>query len=151
MVGMSKPQVYAAMASAGLYFRTIGPADWNVAVGESPPYGTVVAWHATVTVRTAHSAAVPSPPVSGATTMPDVLYRTRAETYRAMAAAGLYFRTVGPANWDIVTAQNPRPGTRIAVRSEVTVGTAYVRTSSPSPVRRSRATGRSPRGADSGR
>ncbi len=128
VVGASKAAVFAAMSRAGLYFRTVGPGNWNVAVGESPAAGAVVPWHSTVVVRTAVRTATPS---SAATTMPDVLYRTRSETYAAMRRANLYFRTVGPANWNIVTGQNPRPGTALAARSTVTVVTAVVRTSSP--------------------
>ncbi|MHB8334142.1 MAG: PASTA domain-containing protein [Acidimicrobiales bacterium] len=118
----------AAMARAGLYFRVNGPTGWNDVVAENPRPGTLVPWHSTVVLATTVSSA----PQSGTTVMPDVLYRTRSEVFAAMAHAGLYFTTRGPANWTIVVAQDPRPGSTIAVHSSVVVVTARVATTSPS-------------------
>ena len=117
----------AAMARAGLYFRVNGPTSWNEVVAENPRPGTLVPWHSTVVLATTISSA----PQSGTTVMPDVLYRTRSEVFAAMAHAGLYFSTRGPANWTIVVSQDPRPGSTIAVHSSVVVVTARVATTSP--------------------
>ena len=117
----------AAMARAGLYFRVNGPTGWNDVVAENPRPGTIVPWHSTVVLATTVSSA----PQSGTTVMPDVLYRTRSEVFAAMAHAGLYFTTRGPANWTIVVAQRPRPGSTIPVHSSVLVVTARVATTSP--------------------
>lgn len=128
VIHFDRATTFAAMSRAGLYFRVNGPANWNEVVAENPRPGTLVPWHATVVLATA----VTSAPVSGNTVMPDVLYRTRSEVYAAMAHAGLYFTTRGPANWTIVIAQDPRPGTAIAVHASVVVVTARVATTSPS-------------------
>ncbi len=120
---------FAAMGRAGLYFRTDGPRNWNEVIGENPPPGTLVSWHATVVLATTVAT---SAPAFGQTVVPDVLYRTRAETFAAMAQAGLYFSTRGPADWTIVVAQRPPPGSRVPARSTVSVVTAHVATSSPS-------------------
>ncbi len=128
VIHFDRATTFAAMANAGLYFRVNGPAGWNEVVAENPPPGTLVPWHSTVVLATT----VASAPQSGSTIMPDVLYRTRSEVFAAMAHAGLYFSTRGPANWNIVVAQSPRPGTTVAVHSSVLVKTARVATTSPS-------------------
>ena len=128
VIHFDRTTTFAAMANAGLYFRVNGPAGWNEVVAENPPPGTLVPWHSTVVLATT----VASAPQSGSTIMPDVLYRTRSEVFAAMAHAGLYFTTRGPANWNIVVAQSPRPGTTVTVHSSVLVRTARVATTSPS-------------------
>ncbi len=129
VIHFDRATTFAAMAQAGLYFRTNGPRDWNEVIAEHPPPGTLVPWGSTVVLAT--SVATVSP-ASGETVVPDVLYRTRAETFAAMAQAGLYFSTRGPVDWTIVVAQRPRPGSRVPVRSTVAVVTAHVALSSPS-------------------
>ncbi len=130
VIHFDRVTTYAAMARAGLYFRVNGPSGWNDVVAENPRPGTLVPWHSTVVLATTISNA----PQSGNTVMPDVLYRTRGEVFAAMTHAGLYFTTRGPANWTIVVAQDPRPGSRIAVHASVVVVTARVATSSPSGI-----------------
>ena len=127
VIHFDRATTFAAMTRAGLYFRVNGPAAWNDVVAENPRPGTLVPWHSTVVLATTVSSA----PQSGTTVMPDVLYRTRSEVFAAMAHAGLYFATRGPANWTIVVAQRPRPGSTIAVHSSVLVITARVATTSP--------------------
>ena len=55
VVGMDQAQVNAAMAKAALYYVTKGPgADtpaWTSVVSEVPAAGTMVKWHATVTLN----------------------------------------------------------------------------------------------------
>ncbi len=122
-----KATTFAVMAQAGLYFRTNGPSDWNEVVAENPRPGTLVPWRSTVVLATA----VATAPISGPTVVPDVLYRTRAETFAAMAQAGLYFTTRGPTDWNVVIGQRPQPGSRVPTRSTVSVVTAHIATSSP--------------------
>ena len=128
VIHFDRVTTFAAMSRVGLYFRVNGPSNWNEVVAENPAPGTVVPWHSTVVLATT----VASAPQSGNTIMPDVLYRTRSEVFAAMSHAGLYFTTHGPANWTIVIAQRPRPGTSIPVHSSVVVVTARVATTSPS-------------------
>ncbi len=124
VVHLDRVSTFAAMARAGLYFRTVGPKDWNVAVGESPAAGTPVPRGSTVVVDTA----VASAPTSGSTVMPDVLYQGRSAVFAAMRQADLYFVIRGPANWTLVTAQHPGPGSALAVRSTVVLGVARAAT-----------------------
>ncbi len=128
VVHFDRASTFAAMARAGLYFRTSGPANWNVAVGEVPRAGTLVPRGSTVVVDTA----VEAPRTAGTTVMPDLLYRSRSEVFAAMRQAGLYFVTRGPATWTLVTAQHPRPGTSLPVHATAVLGVARVATSSPS-------------------
>ena len=55
LIGLSRAGVYAAMRTAQLYFRTVGPGSsngkWAVALSQSPPPGTRVAWHAEIVVH----------------------------------------------------------------------------------------------------
>ncbi len=128
VVHFDRASTFAAMARSGLYFRTVGPANWNVAVGEVPRAGTLVPKGSTVVVDTA----VQAPRTSGTTVMPDLLYRHRAQVFAAMRQAGLYFVTKGPATWTLVTAQHPRPGTVLPVHATATLGVARVAASSSS-------------------
>ena len=65
LVGLSRARVFAAMRRAQLYFRTVGPGSsngsWIVALAQDPVAGTLVAWHAEITVRV--STQRPSTPV----------------------------------------------------------------------------------------
>jgi hypothetical protein len=55
LVGLSRARVYAALRSAQLYFKTVGPgssnSSWIVALAQSPRAGTRVRWHDEITVR----------------------------------------------------------------------------------------------------
>jgi beta-lactam-binding protein with PASTA domain len=55
VVGFTQAQVVAAMQKAELYYVTQGPgADspaWKTVVSEVPAAGTMVKWHATVTLN----------------------------------------------------------------------------------------------------
>jgi hypothetical protein len=69
LTGLSRAQVYAAMRRAQLYFVTLGPGSssnsWTVAVAQSPPAGTRVAWHAEVTLHVVvHRAPVTKPTIT---------------------------------------------------------------------------------------
>ena len=129
----SKAQVYAAMTSAGLFFRTDGPGSlngtWRSAITENPQPGTLVAWHATVIVAT--SLAAPSVTAHAPTRVPDVVHDSKARVYAALARAGLYFVTHGPGSadgtWTTAVAQSPAAGTLVAWHATVTLGTARVR------------------------
>ncbi len=54
IVGLTRAQVYAAMAAAQLYFNTTGPNSnstrWTTATAQSPLAGTVVKWHSYVLI-----------------------------------------------------------------------------------------------------
>jgi hypothetical protein len=72
--------------------------------------------------------------------MPDLIGRTRVQTYRVMRADGLYFVTRGPGSandhWAAVAAQSPRPGTLIAWHGEASVTVTTISPRGPRPVPR---------------
>jgi len=113
LVGRTRAQVYATMRADQLYFRTRGPgsanATWVSVVAQSPPPGTMVAWHFEATL----SVSMRAP--HGARRMPRLVGRTRAQTYAVMRKAQLFFTTHGPGSstgkWVVVLAQSPAPGT----------------------------------------
>jgi serine/threonine-protein kinase len=54
VAGMDQAQVFAAMRTAQLYFKTRGPhagTSWTTAVSTQPPAGTSVPWHSTIIVN----------------------------------------------------------------------------------------------------
>jgi hypothetical protein len=55
LIGRTKAGVYAAMRSAQLYFKTVGPGStngtWKVALSQSPRPGTRVPWRSLVVVH----------------------------------------------------------------------------------------------------
>ena len=141
----SKAQVYAAMTSAGLFFRTDGPGSsngtWRSAIAENPQPGTLVAWHATVIVAT--SLAAPSVTAAHvATRVPNVVHDTKAQVYAALARAGLYFVTHGPGSadgtWTTAAAQAPAAGTLVAWHATVSLGTSRVRSGAAAHYARTR-------------
>ncbi len=119
----TRSEVFAAMAHAGLYFTTRGPANWTIVIAQHPRPGSTIPVHSSVVVVTAH-VATSSP--TGTTVMPNVVHRPRAAAFTAMAKAGLYFTVSGPANWNVVTAESPSPGTRVAWHSTVVLSVARV-------------------------
>jgi hypothetical protein len=72
--------------------------------------------------------------------MPDLIGRSRVDTYRIMRNNGLYFNTVGPGasidRWFEVTAQSPRPGTEIAWHALATLTVTNVNPRGPRDVPR---------------
>jgi len=72
--------------------------------------------------------------------MPDLIGRSRAEVFKIMHDAGLYFVTRGPGSahgtWVVVTAQSPKPGTVIAWHGEATVAVTTQLPRGPRPVPR---------------
>ena len=55
LIGRSSAGVYAALRSADLYFKTVGPGStnktWKFALAQSPRPGTRVPWHSVVVVH----------------------------------------------------------------------------------------------------
>ena len=72
--------------------------------------------------------------------MPDLVGRTRVQTYRIMRADGLYFVTHGPGSandhWAAVAAQSPRPGVAIAWHGEASLRVTTVSPRGPRRVPR---------------
>jgi hypothetical protein len=70
--------------------------------------------------------------------MPDLIGRTRVQTYRIMRNDGLYFVTHGPGSsndhWAAVAAQSPRPGVEIAWHGEASLTVSTISPTGPRPV-----------------
>ena len=144
LVHFSKAAAYAALAKAGLYFHANGPGSangtWLRVVSEIPAPGSVVAWHATVTLNVTNTLVTTSsgPPVTAKPTtpasssarageirMPDLVHLSKAAAYAALTKAGLYFHANGPGSangtWKTVRAQNPPPGVFVKPLATVTL------------------------------
>ena len=126
----SKAKVYVAMAAAGLFFVTHGPGSadgtWTSALAQSPVAGTLVAWHATVSLSTTR---LPGANLQyhAPTRVPHLVGLSRPRALAELLQWGLRVRTRGPGSanntWTTVVAQNLRPGTRVAWHSVVLVTT----------------------------
>lgn len=133
VAGLAKVDVYAAMRRADLYFVTRGPGSanhtWKSAVSVSPPPGTWVPWHATITVTTSLR------PAHATRAMPRLTGLSRAQVYAAMRRAQLYFSTVGPGSangtWLSVVAQSPPARTRVRWHATVVLRTSMTRPRTP--------------------
>jgi beta-lactam-binding protein with PASTA domain len=129
VVGLPKGDVYAAMRHAQLYFTTRGPGStdgsWRSASAQRPRAGTLVAWHATVSITTSRAAG------HALRRVPRVAGLSRAQVYAAMRHAQLYFTTRGPGSaqgtWKSATGVAPRAGTLVRWHSSVTVATSLHR------------------------
>jgi beta-lactam-binding protein with PASTA domain len=81
LIGRTRRGVYAAIRSAQLYFKTVGPGStnnsWTVALSQSPRPGARVPWHSVVVVHVSTHRVTTvvkrSPP--GTTTCPDAARR----------------------------------------------------------------------------
>ena len=133
VVGLPKADVYAAMRHADLYFRTVGPGSangaWTSVASENPRPGTLLAWHATITLTTSLHAG------HALRAVPRLIGLSKAQVYAAMRKAQLYFRTQGPGSssgrWVVDVRQTPVPGTRVRWHSTVTLTTSTVRPARP--------------------
>ncbi len=123
VVGLTKARVYAAMKSAQLFFKTRGPgsadAKWVAVARQSPAPGTVVAWHATVTITTTMRAPHPRRRV------PNVVGMSRARAIAVMHSSQLVLRAVGAGasnnSWTSAARQSPAAGTIVAWHAVVTL------------------------------
>jgi beta-lactam-binding protein with PASTA domain len=124
LVGLTKARVYAAMKRTQLYFRTRGPGGsdgrWTAVTRQSPAPGTLVAWHATVTVSTTLTVA------HARRRVPRLIGLSRARAGSIVQSSQLRLRTQGPGatnnTWIKVVRQSPAPGTLVAWHSIVVVG-----------------------------
>lgn len=145
VVGLSRAETFAAMKRANLFFSTSGPGSsagtWTRVLAERPRAGTLVAWHATVALTVtqtapAHATTTTRPRATKAVTrhspgrVPNLSHMTRAQVYAVMHRADLYFSTRGPgsanATWRSVVAESPKPGTRVAPRTNVVLTTSLL-------------------------
>lgn len=119
VIGLSRVGVYAAMSRADLFFRTVGPGSssgrWVVALSQSPPAGTKVAWHAEITVHVAMTRPAPKRPVTTTTTPVAATGVVISGTNYKVGIATWYDYTPG----DCATWYLPK-GTRITVRDLIT-------------------------------
>ena len=100
----------------------------------------------TVVGLVASAAVLTLPPAVGAApahaprTVPNVVGLSKAQVYAAMHHFELYFRTTGPGSangtWTSVVTVSPRPGTRVAWHTMVTLTTTLRRTQGTSRVPR---------------
>jgi len=126
LIGLTKAQVYAATRADQLFFKTVGPGSadgkWVAATRQSPPPGTLVAWHATITITTA--LVVPHPKRR----VPDLVGLTRARAVALARSRELVLRTQGPgasnSTWTRIARQSPPPGTLVAWHAVVVVTVA---------------------------
>ena len=123
LVGLTRAEVFAAMRAAQLYFRPVGSGStsnsWATVLAQSPRAGTLVPWHALVTVRVGARARVAvkkrvaaAAPTHGAVKVTSVV----------ISGAGF---KVGVATWyDYIPGQCATwylpKGTRITVRDLTT-------------------------------
>ena len=145
VVGLSRSATFAAMSRANLYFATQGPGSsnstWTRVVAERPRAGTLVPWHSTVSLSvtrvasagvttTTHHAPTTAAAVHSPGRVPNLSHMTRTQVYAVMHRADLYFSTRGPGSangtWKSVVAESPKPGTRIAPRSNVVLTTSLL-------------------------
>jgi beta-lactam-binding protein with PASTA domain len=121
---MTRPQVYAVMHRADLYFSTRGPgssnATWRSVVAESPKPGTPIAPRANVVLTTSMLA----PVAPGHVRVPNLTHLSRAQVDTVMRHADLYYATHGPTAWTRVVAESPAPGSVVAFRSTIQLSTA---------------------------
>lgn len=113
--GLSRAGVYAALRTAQLYFKTVGPgssnASWTVALAQSPPAGTMVPWHGEVTVQVT-------------TRRPAPVTKTAPTKVSSVVINGANYK-IGVATWynyfpgRCATSYLPK-GTRITVRDLAT-------------------------------
>jgi beta-lactam-binding protein with PASTA domain len=123
LIGLTKARVYAVMKAAQLFFRTVGPGSsngkWVAVARQSPAEGTLVAWHATVTITTRLS--VPHPKRR----VPRLLGLSRARALALMKADQLILRAGGAGastgTWTKVLRQSPAPGTLVVWHAVVNV------------------------------
>jgi beta-lactam-binding protein with PASTA domain len=129
VVGLPKSDVYAAMRRAELYFRTDGPGSaadtWASVTAQNPRPGVLVAWHATVTLRTSTT------PGHSLRRIPRLVGLSKAQVYAAMRRAQLFFRTRGPGSssgrWVVAVRQSPAPGTPVHWHSTIVITTSAAR------------------------
>lgn len=123
LIGLSRARVFAVMRADGLYFQTRGlgssTGKWVSVVAQTPPPGTVVAWHSQVTLTTT----LQSP--TGPRRVPKLVGLSRAQVYAAMRRASLYFRTVGLGSstntWVVALHQSPPAGSVVKWHAEVVI------------------------------
>ena len=129
LIGLSPTRVLALMKVAELYFTTNGPGSatgkWARVVRQSPAPGTLVTWHASVSLTTAPTVAHPSERV------PSLIGLSRTRATAVIKASQLRIRTQGPGStsntWTTIVRQSPAPGTLVAWHGVVTATVTIVR------------------------